>query len=50
MNNQNLLVINFQELFNILNELDEFLNFKVINVKKKELSDLNLNDFENYLV
>ena len=35
MNNQNLLVINFQELFNILNELDEFLNFKVINVKKK---------------
>ena len=50
MNNQNLLVINFQELFNILNELDEFLNFKVINGKKKELSDLNLNDFENYLV
>ena len=50
MNNQNLLIINFQELFNILNELDEFLNFKVINVKKKELSDLNLNDFENYLV
>jgi len=50
MNNQNLLVINFQELFNILNELDEFLNFEVINVKKKELSDLNLNDFENYLV
>ena len=50
MNNQNLLVINFQELFKILNELDEFLNFKVINVKKKELSDLNLNDFENYLV
>ena len=50
MNNQNLLVINFQELFNILNELDQFLNFEVINVKKKELSDLNLNDFENYLV
>ena len=37
MNNQNLLVINFQELFNILNELDEFLNFKVINVKKKRI-------------
>ena len=50
MNNQNLLVINFQELFNILDELEEFLNFKVINVKKKELADLNLNDFENYLV
>ena len=34
MNNQNLLIYESDEFYNILNELTENLNFKVIKIKK----------------
>ena len=50
MNNQNLLIYESDEFFNILNELSENLNFKVIRISKKEFSNINLNDYEDYLI
>ena len=50
MNNQNLLIYESDEFFNILNELSENLNFKVIKISKKEFSNINLNDYEDYLI
>ena len=37
MNNQNLLIYESQILYEILIELSDHLNFKVVNISKKEL-------------
>tara|TARA_B100001093_G_scaffold517859_1_gene600732 strand:+ start:2521 stop:3087 length:567 start_codon:yes stop_codon:yes gene_type:complete len=50
MNDQNLLIYESKILYGILNELNEFLNFKIINVSKKQFYDLNLSNFDNYLI
>ena len=50
MNDQNLVIYESQILYDILNELNEFLNFKIINVSKKQFPDLNLSNFDNYLI
>ena len=50
MNNQNLLIYESQILHEILNELSEHLNFKVIYLSKKEFNSINLNDYEDYLI
>ena len=50
MNDQNLLIYESKILYDILNELNEFLNFKIINVSKKQFYDLNLSNFNNYLI
>ena len=36
MKNQNLVIYDSQALYDILNELNEFLNFNLINVSKKK--------------
>ena len=50
MNNQNLIIYDFQVLFEILNETQEYFNFKLVNVSKKEYSKLNLQKYSNFLV
>ena len=40
MNNQNLLIYESQILYEILIELSDHLNFKVVNISKKELNNL----------
>ena len=50
MNNQNLLIYESQQLYNIFNELKVFLNFNIINVSKKEFSNLDLSELSNYLI
>tara|TARA_B100000965_G_scaffold66167_1_gene51877 strand:+ start:5937 stop:6500 length:564 start_codon:yes stop_codon:yes gene_type:complete len=50
MNNQNLIIYDFNELFNILNEIKKNFNFNLLNVSKKEFSELNLNDLDNFLI
>ena len=50
MNNQNLLIYESDEFFNVLNELSENLNYKVIKITKKEFSNIDLNDYDDYLI
>ena len=50
MNKQNLIIYDFSELFSILNEIKKDLSFNLINVSKREFSDLNLNELNSYLI
>ena len=50
MNKQNLIIYDFNELFNILNEIKKDLNFNLINVSKQEFSDLNVQLNSNLIV
>ena len=50
MNNQNLIIYDFPVLFNILSEIKNNLNFKLLNVSKKEYDNIQFRSLENYLV
>ena len=51
MNKQSVLIFKLPELFKILNELKEYLDFNVYNfTEKQELLNSNKNKYENYLV
>ena len=50
MNKQNLIIYDFTELFSILNEIKDILNFKILNVSKNEFSELELDDLNNFLI
>ena len=51
MNKQSVLIFKLPELFNILNELKDHLDFNVYNfTEKQELLNLNKKKYENYLV
>jgi len=51
MNSQSIIIYDFEELFNILNEIKEILKFKLFNIdsKNKKLI-LNENEFGNFLI
>ena len=48
MNNQILVIYDFKILYEILSELKDDINFKIINLKK--ITDLNFEDQDNYLI
>ena len=48
MNNQNLVIYDFEILYQILTEIDEHISFNLLNIKK--ISELNLNNENNYLI
>ncbi len=48
MKNQTLVIYDFKILYDILSEIEEYLNFNLINIKK--ISELNLKMQENYLI
>ena len=51
MNKQSVLIFKLPELFNILNELKDYIDFNVYNfTEKQEFLNLNKNKYENYLV
>ena len=50
MNKQNLIIYDFAELFSILNEIKNNLNFKLLNISKKEFAKLNLDHFNSSLI
>ena len=51
MNKQSVLIFKLPELFNILNELKDHLDFNVYNfTKKQELLNVNKKKYDNYLV
>ena len=50
MTSKTLFVYSFYKLFKILDEIKENLNFKVYHIDEKDLSKLNFNEFDKYLV
>ena len=50
MNNQTLVIYDFDTLYQILKEIDNYLNFKLINVDKNKLDQQNLFNMDNFLV
>mgnify|MGYP001188254031 CR=1 FL=1 len=50
MNKQNLIIYDFNELFSILNEIKNNLNFNLLNVSKKEFSNLKLDELNSFLI
>tara|TARA_Y100000741_G_scaffold185718_1_gene141138 strand:- start:24 stop:587 length:564 start_codon:yes stop_codon:yes gene_type:complete len=50
MNNQNLLIYDLEILYEILKELNDSLNFKIKNISKNQLKDVNFNNLNNYLI
>ena len=48
MNNENLVIYDFEILYEILNEISDHLNFKLTNIKK--ITDLDLDAQNNYLI
>jgi len=50
MNKQNLVIYDFNELFSILREIKSNLNFNLLNVSKKEFSELKLDNLSSYLI
>ena len=51
MNKKNVLIFKLPELFKILNELKDHLDFNIFNfTEKQELLNLNKSKYENYLV
>ena len=50
MNNQNLIIYDFKVLFEILSEIEENLNFKLINVTKESFLKIKFNKLDNFLI
>ena len=50
MNSKVLFIYNFKKLFEILNEIEENLNFEVRFIEEKDYKNLNLNDLQDYLI
>ena len=47
---QNLLIYDFDELFEILKEIEKEINYKVLKISEKDLSKIVENFGENYLL
>ena len=50
MNNQTLVIYDFDNLYQILKEIEIYLNFKLINVDKNKLDKRNMFDMDNFLI
>ena len=50
MKNQNLVIYDSQALYDILIELNEFLNFNLINVSKKNFSNFDFEKYDDYII
>ena len=50
MNKQTLIIYDFIELFSILNEIKNSLNYNLLNVSKNELKRLKLDKLNNFLI
>ena len=50
MSNQELIIYNFETLFNILSEIENNLNFKIIKLEEKNLNKAFTNDKKKFIV
>ena len=49
MNHQNLIVYNFPVVYEILSEVENNLNFKIIDFNQEKLNNFKENDFKNFI-
>ena len=49
MNNQNLIIYNYLSVFEILSEIENNLNFKIIKLNKEDLSSFDENKYLNFI-
>ena len=47
---ENLLICNFDELFNLLNEIRDNIGFQIIKIKKNEINEKNLKKYGNFII
>ena len=45
-----LIIYEYQILYKILSEINEYLNFEILYVDKKKFQELEFDKFENYLI
>ena len=50
MNNQNLVIYDFNIIYDILKEIEDYLNFNLIKIDKFKLDDRNIKNQENFLL
>ena len=50
MNNQTLIIYYFNILFEVLKEIKNYLNFKVVNINKNKLEESKVKNQDNYLI
>ena len=50
MNNQILFIYESKSLFDIFSEIEDNLNFKIINLTKKEISQIDFKNYGDYLI
>ena len=50
MNNQNLLIYQIPYLYEIMSELEDYLNFKVIEASNQKILDEHIKLISNYLI
>ena len=50
MNNQTLVIYDFDIMYDILKEIESHLNFKLINISKNNLKDFKLTNNQNHLI
>ena len=50
MNNQKLIIYDFDELFNILNEIKFYFRYDLLKINAQNLQSINFENFDNYLV
>ena len=50
MNSKILIIYEYQILYEILNEIEEYLNFKILEANQKSFKDLELNKIKDYLI
>jgi len=50
MDSKTLIIYNYQTLYEILKEVKEYLNFKILKVDKKDFKNLEFDKFEDYII
>ena len=50
MNNQTLFIYELPTLYNIFKEIEEYLTFKIISFKKKEILNVEFKDYDHFLI
>ena len=50
MNNQTLFIYELPVLYDIFQEIEEYLNFRIISFKKKEILDVKLKGYDQFLI
>ena len=50
MTSKILIIYEYQILYKILSEINEYLNFEILYVDKKKFQELEFDKFENYLI